>query len=308
MKGIYAAIVTPVDGEGAVDLPRLVAHARWLLHHGCHGIGLFGTTGEANSFTLAQRQQALEGLLGAGIPAERIVLGIGCCAVGDTVALARHGLAHGVRRQLALPPFFYKNVTDEGVFRAFAEVVERVGDPALELHLYHFPQMTAVPVTRRVIARLRESFPGTVRGLKDSSGDWPHTRDLIAEFPDLLIYSGADNHLLDNLEAGGAGTISAAANLACAASRRVFEAFREGDRERAQRGMALVTGVRTALQRHPLIPAVKAVIAEGLGDPEWARVRPPLVELDPGSLRDLLRDLEAAGYSYDPDAYVVAGA
>lgn len=308
MKGIYAAIVTPVDERGAVDRSRFAAHARWLLHHGCHGLGLFGTTGEANSFTLGERQRALEELLAAGIPADRIILGIGCCAVGDTVALARHGLAHGVRRQLALPPFFYKNVADEGVYRAFAEVIERLGDPALELYLYHFPQMTAVPITRRVIARLLGSFPGVVRGLKDSSGDWPHTRDLITEFPDLLIYSGADNHLLDNLAAGGAGTISAAANLACAASRRVFEAFLEGDRTTAEREMTLVTAVRTALQRHPLIPAVKAVLADGLADPDWARVRPPLVELDAGSQAILLRDLEAAGYSYDPEAYTVATA
>jgi 4-hydroxy-tetrahydrodipicolinate synthase len=308
MKGIYAAIVTPVDRTGAIDLPRLAAHARWLLHHGCHGIGLFGTTGEATSFAVGERQRALEGLLAAGVAAERIILGIGCCACGDTVALARHGLACGVRRQLALPPFFYKNVSDEGVFRAFAEVIERLHDPSFELYLYHFPQMTAVPVTRRVLVRLLERFPGVVRGLKDSSGDWPHTLGLIQEFPDLLIYSGADTHLLDSLEAGGAGTISAAANLACAASRQVFDALRSGQLDRARAAMVQVTGVRTALQRHPLIPAVKAVIADGLGDPDWARVRPPLVALDPEALRELLRDLEAAGYRYDPDAYVVASA
>lgn len=308
MKGIYAAIVTPVDSTGAIDLPRLAAHARWLLQHGCHGIGLFGTTGEANSFTVGERQRALDGLLAAGIAAERVILGIGCCAVGDTVALARHGLACGVRRQLALPPFFYKNVSDEGVFRAFAEVIERLHDPHLELYLYHFPQMTAVPVTRHVVGRLLESFPGTVRGLKDSSGDWPHTRGLIEEFPELFIYSGADNHLLDNLEAGGAGTISAAANLTCAASRRVFDAFRRGEHEEARAAMEQVTGVRKALQRHSLIAAVKAVIAHGLGDPEWARVRPPLVALDSGAVRELLRDLEATGYSYDPNTSVVASA
>lgn len=308
MKGIYAAIVTPVDEKGAVDVARLAAHARWLLHHGCHGIGLFGTTGEASAFTVAQRRQALEDLLVAGIPAGRIVLGVGCCALGDTLALARHGLDHGVRRQLALPPFFYKNVTDEGVYRAFAELVEGVGDPALELYLYHFPQMTAVPIGRRVIERLLRSFPRTLRGLKDSSGDWPHTAGLIREFPDLLIYSGADDHLLDSLAAGGAGTISAAANLNCAASHRVFEAFRAGDRTAAEREMVAVAAVRHVLQQYPLIAAVKAVLADGLDDPEWARVRPPLVELDAGSTTDLLRRLAEVGYTYDPEAYAVATA
>lgn len=295
MKGIYAAIITPVDARGEIDTARLAAHARWLLAHGCHGIGLFGTTGEANSFTVAERRAALEALLAAGIPGEQIILGVGCCALGDTLALARHGLAVGVRRQLALPPFFYKNVSEEGVFRAFAEFVERLADPSLELYLYHFPQMTAVPITARTIARLGERFPGILRGIKDSSADWPHTRGLIAEFEGLSIYSGADGHLLDNLRAGGAGTISAAANLACALSRRVFEAFCRGDQEVAEREMRQLGAVRAALARHPLIPAVKGVIADVLDDPAWARVRPPLIELEPAAARALRRELEGLG-------------
>ncbi len=138
-RGIYAAIVTPVEADGEIATGRLCEHARRLLRDGCHGITLFGTTGEAPTFSVAQRQAALEALLADGFEPGRITLGIGTCALADTLALARHGLAHGVRRQLMQPPFFYKRVSDEGLFAAFAEVIDRLGDGGIELLLYHFP-------------------------------------------------------------------------------------------------------------------------------------------------------------------------
>jgi len=307
-RGIFAAIVTPVDDQGVISLERYCRHARWLLRQGCHGIGLFGTTGETQAFTVAERQAALEGAIAAGLPPEKMILGVGCCARNDSLALARHALDHGVTRLLALPPFFYKNNPDEGLFRAFAEIVEGVGDPRMALYLYHFPQVSGVPVTKPVIEKLLDRYPEAVRGLKDSSGDWDHTRDLIKSFPGFAVFSGADTHLLSNLEAGGAGTISAAANLNCAASRRVFDAFEKGDRAAAEEGMTLVAAVRKILQNYPLIPAIKYVIAQGNHDPFWARVRPPMVELDDATGRRLLEELEAAGYAYDPNLYTVAGA
>jgi 4-hydroxy-tetrahydrodipicolinate synthase len=207
-----------------------------------------------------------------------------------------------------MPPFFYKNNTDEGLFRAFAEVIDGVADPRLELYLYHFPQVSGVPVTKGVIDRVLERYPETLKGLKDSSGDWPHTEDLIKNYPDLAIYSGNDGHLLKNLETGGAGTISAAANLAVEHSAKVFEAFSKGDRAAAEAGMTIVAEVRRVLTEYPLIPAIKHVIAEGLHDDVWRIVRPPLVPLDPASGEPLIAALDAAGYVYDPDLYSVAGA
>ncbi|MEJ5233918.1 MAG: dihydrodipicolinate synthase family protein [Geminicoccaceae bacterium] len=308
LRGIWAAIVTPVDPDGEINLERWARHARWLLRQGCHGLGVFGTTGETQAFSVGERRAALEGLLAAGLPAERIILGVGCCARADTVALIRHGLELGITRMLALPPFFYKNLPDAGLVRAFSEVIEKVADPRLELLLYHFPQVSGVPIPKAVITALVERYPATIKGIKDSSGDLAHSLDLARSFPGLAVFAGADQHLLELLKAGGAGTISAAANLNAAASRAVFDAFERGDLATAEAGMRKVAAVREALQKRPLIPAIKHVIADGRRDPVWRTVRPPLVELDPAEGERLLAELEAAGYVYDPDLYAVAAA
>ena len=300
MRGIWAASLTPVDAHGMIDVERWSAHAHWLLDHGCHGIAVFGTTGETQAFSVAERRTALESLIARDVPAERIVVGIGCCARADTVALAKHALELQVTRQLALPPFFYKGVSDEGLYRTFAETIEAVGDPALELLLYHFPQMTQVPITAPVLGRLVEAYPETLRGVKDSSGDLAHTQELVRRHPHLAVFAGHDGHLLSLVEAGGAGTISAAANIACAQSRAVFDAVMREDGLAAGVGMAVVNAVRATLQRQPLIPAVKHVVAEFRDDPAWARVRPPLVELDPAAGEALMADIEAAGLARDP--------
>jgi 4-hydroxy-tetrahydrodipicolinate synthase len=292
-----AAVLTPCDADGRVDVQRWASHARRLLAHGCHDLGVFGSTSETPSYSVAERQSALEALLASGLAPDRVILGVGCCARSDTVALIRHALANGISRVLMLPPFFYKANTDEGLYRAFAEAIETVADERLQLLLYHFPQLSGVPVTAPVVERLAQAFPKTLRGIKDSSGDLQHTLGLIRSFPDLAIFAGADVHLLDVLEAGGAGTISAAANLNAAASRRVYDAFARGDREAAVAGMKLVSAVRTSLQMRPLIPALKAAIAASIGDPEFARVRPPLVELDPAATEAFMAEIVAAGWT-----------
>ena len=307
-KGIYAAAVTPVDNRGAVSLERYCRHARWLLRNGCHGIGVFGSTSETSAFSVKERQEALDAYIKEGLPAQAMTVGIGCCAISDTVALAKHALDHGITNLLALPPFFYKSNLDEGLIRAFAEIIERTGDERMCLLLYHFPQQSGVPITKPVIQGVLERFPNTLVGIKDSSGDWDHTHDLIKSFPSLAIYSGADTHLLKNLRAGGAGTISAAANINCEASRAAFNAWQNGNTAEAEKAMTLVANVRAILQRYPLVPAVKHVIADGQHDEVWSWVRPPLVELDGGGSAELLRELDAAGYAYDPNLCTVASA
>lgn len=308
LRGIWAAVVTPVDPDGRIGVERYTRHARWLLRQGCHGLGVFGTTSETQAFSVDERRAALEAFLAAGLPASRMIVGVGCCARADTVALIRHALAQGVTRVLMLPPFFYKNVPDEGLVRAYAEVIEAVGDPRLELLFYHFPQVSGVPIPHAVIARLLERYPTTIKGIKDSSGDLAHTLSLVRSFPQMAVFAGADQHLLELLKAGGAGTISAAANLNCAASRAVFDAFERGDRATAEARMQPVALGREALQRRPLIPAIKHVIAQAHHDEVWRLVRPPLVELDPAEGARLVAELDALGLGYDPDLYSVAAA
>ncbi len=297
--GIWAASVTPVDERGDVDVLRLVTHLRRLLARGCHGAVLFGTTGEAPSFTVDQRRRALDAVREAGIPAERLMVGVGCPARDDTLALARHARAHGVRWLLVMPPHFFKGVADEGLYRAVAEVLDGL-DAEARLLLYHFPQLSGVPIPFPVIERLLARDPARVVGIKDSSGDLRHTLALIRTFPGLAVFSGNDAHLLDVLRAGGAGAITAGHNLAADRAREVWDAFRAGDATRAERAMAGLAAVRRVLEGHPMIPALKAVLADGLGDPVWAAVRPPLVALDGTRARGLLEELAAVGYVFEP--------
>ena len=237
-----------------------------------------------------------------------MILGIGCCARSDTLALARHALGLGVTNLLMLPPFFYKNNSDEGLYRAFAEVIDALAEPRLALLLYHFPQMSGVPVTHPVVERLLERYPDTLEGIKDSSGDWEHTASLISNFPEPTISSGAAGHLVRNLEAGGAGTFSAAANLAAGASAKVFKAFNEGDREAAEAGMQLVTEVRNVLTSYPLVLGIKHVIAAGQHDEVLAHRPPAHGRARRHKGEALVAALDQAGYVYDPDLYSVFGA
>ena len=305
ISGVYAAIVTPVDYSGAISIERFARHARWLLRHGCHGLSVFAVTGEAASFSVAERQAALEAFVAAGVPPEKLIVGVGTCARSETVALCRHALGLGCRRLVMLPPYFFRRLIDEGIYRAYAEVLDQVADDRLELFLYHHPQTTGAPITSAIIERLLAAYPGTVRGIKDSSASLAHLRELIASFPDLAVFAGSDKELLPVLEAGGAGTISAAANINSAVSREVFDAFLAGDRERAALRMRLVRQVREEIEGYPLVAAVKFVIADGQHDEEWRRVRPPLVELDNPSGQHLLRRLEDVGCVYDPELYTV---
>jgi 4-hydroxy-tetrahydrodipicolinate synthase len=299
LRGIFAAVLTPVDGDGRISIERWAAHSRWLLAHGCHGLGVFGTTGETYGFSVAERQAGLEALIGAGLAPEAMIVGIGACARSDTLAIAHHAIGLGCHRLLMMPPFFYKNLPDEGLYRAFAEVIDGLEDDGLELLAYHFPQASGIPVTMGVIERLVEAYPANFKGLKDSSGSWPHTKELIERFPTLSIFAGADGHLLDVLTAGGAGTISAAANLNSAASREVFDGFERGDRAAAVVGMTRVRNVRKALEGASLIPSLKHVVAKGQNDPEWNRLRPPLVELSEEAGEAVLARLKEAGYRYE---------
>ena len=170
-KGVVAAVLTPMDENLEPDHKAFGAHCHRLLAAGCHGLSVFGTTGEANSLSVDERLAALEALVDGDVPAETLLPGTGSCALTDTVRLSRAALEVGAAGVLALPPFYYKGVGDDGLYRFFAEVVERIGDERLRLYLYHIPQMTGVDLGLPLISRLIDSYPGVIVGTKDSSGD-----------------------------------------------------------------------------------------------------------------------------------------
>jgi len=293
--GAWAAALTPLNADLSIDVEAYLAHVRNLLGGGCDGVAALGTTGEANSFSVSERLALIDALGAAALPAERVMIGVGCCAAPDTIALTRAALAAGYPNVLMLPPFYYKNVTDEGVFRAFADVIERVGDSRLRVIVYDFPQMTGVTFSAALLKRLADAFKGVVVGVKDSSGDWPAMEAALAQLPGFLVFAGSERFLLPTLRAGGPGCISATANVTYAALAGLVARWRETDAGARQE---TITARRLALQRFPMVPMLKEIMANKTGQPRWRTLRPPLVNLsgdDAASVLEQARRLDLLG-------------
>ncbi|MBN8899816.1 MAG: dihydrodipicolinate synthase family protein, partial [Rhodospirillales bacterium] len=221
--GVNAAVLTPMRADLSVDLDRMAAHCRWLLAHGCNGLGVLGTTGEAASLGISERTAVVEGLVARGIPAAKMMPGTGTPALTDTVELTRAAERAGCRGALLLPPFYYKNPSDDGLFAYFSEVVQRVGGE-IALYLYNFPQQSAVPFGVALVERLLRAYPGKFRGIKDSSGSYENGLSYVEAFAKdgFEVYAGDDTLLKPLLEKGAAGCITAASNVNCSVGARVY--------------------------------------------------------------------------------------
>ena len=296
LSGVLAPVLTPFGADLSPDPRRFVRLCRWLLDHGCAGLAPFGTTSEANSLAVGEREALLDALLAGGVPADRLVPGTGCCALPDSVRLTAHAVRRGCAGVLMLPPFYYKAVSEDGLFRAFAEVIERVGDDRLRVYLYHIPPIAQVPITAGLVERLRRAYPRAIAGMKDSSGDFGNTKAMLDRFgkDGFDVFVGSERFLLENLRAGGVGCITATGNVNAAAIARLYEGWRSPEAERLQEDVNVVRGI---VENLPVIPALKAIVAEESGDPGWATVRPPLVALAREKVGPLLGDLRERGFA-----------
>ncbi|MEE2694238.1 MAG: dihydrodipicolinate synthase family protein [Pseudomonadota bacterium] len=293
LRGVYCPVLTPFDEQLRPDASRFTEHCKSLLRQGCQGLAVFGTTGEANSLSVKERIELLEALLKAGIAPELIVPGTGCAALTDTISLTRHAFQSGCAGVLILPPFYYKAVEENGLYRSFATVIEDIGDTSLNVYLYHIPPVSGVPLELPLIKRLVKDFPNNVVGLKDSSGVWEYTDTLLKTLPNFSVFSGSEIFLRDNLLGKGCGTITASANINAPAICSLFEDWEGSNGAKRQ---AEITTIRKTVQNFPLIPALKAVVANNLKDSAWLRVRPPLVPLSPSAHKTLLESLSQVGY------------
>lgn len=291
--GVNAAVLTAMRPDLSPDPDRMAAHARWLLAHGCNGLGVLGTTGEANSFGLHERKQILEGLIARGVPAGTMMPGTGCASLTDTVELTLHAKAQGCRGVLLLPPFYYKAPSDDGLFAYFSEVVQRVGG-GIALYLYNFPQQSAVPFSLDLIGRLLKAYPGVIKGSKDSSGDYANMQAMVREFAKdgFEVYSGSDEFLQKILAEGGAGCITAASNGNSHWGGIVY-AKRTGPE--ADAAQATLTATRRAATSVPLIPGLREIIARSTGDDGWRTIRPPHLKLTPAQADAVWAAWGAAG-------------
>ena len=295
MRGVLAPVITPFLRDLRPDPARLVAHCRWLLAQDV-GLAVFGTNSEANSLTVPEKLALIDALVDAGIPPSRMMPGTGCCAFPDTVELTRRAVQAGCGGVLMLPPFYYKGVSDDGLFAAYAEVIERVADDRLRIYLYHIPPVSQVPISLALIERLLARYPRAIAGIKDSSGNFDNTRAMLERFAPqgFAVFAGSETFLLATLRGGGAGCISATANVNPAAIAALAANFEAPDANERQ---AALDRVRAVFQRFHVIAALKGAVAHASDDEAWATLRPPLVALSPDQRRELASALDAIGFA-----------
>ena len=293
-SGILAPVVTPFNRDLSPNAGRLVEHCRWLLSKKV-GLAVFGTNSEANSMSVGEKIALLDRLVDAGLQTARMMPGTGACALTDTVELTRHAVAAGCGGVLMLPPFYYKSVSDNGLFRYIAEVIERTGSDRLRIYLYHIPPVAQVGFSTSLIEKLVREYPQTIAGIKDSSGDWNNTRAVLdLRLDDFRVFAGSESFLLQNMRAGGAGCISAVANISPAAIHQLYAGWQSAEADSLQQRL---NELRQLLMRYPMIPALKAVIARYSQEVEWAIVRPPFEALEGEPYRSLVGTLEKMGFS-----------
>jgi 4-hydroxy-tetrahydrodipicolinate synthase len=275
--GVNAAVLTAMNADLSIDLDRMAAHCRWLTANGCNGLAVLGTTGEANSLGISERMGVLEGLVARGIPASKMLPGTGTTAITDTVLLTKQAEAVGCRGALLLPPFYYKNPSDDGLLAYFNEVIQRVGG-SIKLYLYNFPQQSAIPFGVEFIGRLLKANPGKVKGIKDSSGNYENALSYVENFArdGFEVYAGDDTLLKPLLEKGGAGCITAASNVNCATGALVYAGW---NTEAGAAAHEVLSATRKAVISVPMIPALKALVARNTGDIRWENIRPPHLKL-----------------------------
>jgi 4-hydroxy-tetrahydrodipicolinate synthase len=269
MSGVIAAIATPIEESGAPDLGRAMKLARFLLDNGCDGLNVLGTTGEATSFSLAERKAVMDAYKSNGLPLNRLMVGTGAAAVGDAVALTRHAAELGFAGALVLPPFYYKGVPDDGLAAYIDIIVQATAAKPIPIYLYHYPAMSGLPWHVALIDRLLKSHPARIVGLKDSSGDMAYARSVAAVKPGFAVFPSTEAALLEARRGDFAGCISATANLNADLCQR---AWASGDTAALE---AAVT-IRKLFEGKPLVSGVKALLAHIHGDPALARMKPPL--------------------------------
>jgi 4-hydroxy-tetrahydrodipicolinate synthase len=306
IRGVLAPVVTPFKADLSPDRERFISHCRWLLSRNC-GLAVFGTNSEANSMSAQERMTLLDVLVAADIDPSRMMPGTGCCSIIETIELTAHAVKHDCAGVLVLPPFYYKNVNEEGLYRYFSEVVQRVGDTRLRIYLYHIPPVAIVGITPKLVERLLKAYPNAIAGMKDSSGDWNNTKTFLDAFAGTAgaartfdVFVGSESFLLANIRNGGVGTISATANVNPVAIHKLYCNWNTADdADKQQSKLDVVRDVFSSRKFQSMIAALKQAIAIHAHDPEWSRMRPPLVELTTDQAKLLAADLEAIGFAME---------
>jgi len=294
LPAVLSPVLTPFTANGDVDHQRLLKHCQWLAANGV-GHALFGTNSEANSMSGRQKMDALTKLIEGGLDPSHIMPGTGATAIDAAVSMTNHALAHHCAAVLMIPPFYYKDITDDGLFAYFSEVIQKVGNSALQIYFYNIPPVTKITLSLSLLDRLVRAYPKTIMGMKDSSGDWSYTESVIKLLAPhgFRVYAGNEAFLLRTMKAGGAGCISATVNMNPKAIAKLAAHWEDADAAEQQIGL---DRVRSVFDKHQMITGMKTALAFFSKDPDWLRVRPPLMQLSGDQQGQLMGELKAINF------------
>ena len=292
-SGVLTPVITPFKADLSPDPERLLTQCRWMLSQNV-GLAAFGTNSEANSLSVDQKIMLMDRLVEGGIDPKRMMPGTGCCALRDSVRLTEHAVKLGVGGVLMLPPFYYKGVSDDGLFKSYSEIIERVGSSDLQVYLYHIPPVAQVGLSHDLIERLIKAYPDTVVGIKDSSGDWDNTKGMLDRgWDNFRVFAGSETFLLQTMRSGGAGCISATANVNPAAIHNLYANWQSDEAGSLQEAL---NDIRFTFQAFPMIPALKAAAGHWSGDDQWDEVLPPLLALTAEQKSQLIAELNKRNF------------
>ncbi|MDP1835404.1 MAG: dihydrodipicolinate synthase family protein [Chlamydiales bacterium] len=288
LSGVFPAVATPLTADGSIDLAALADHCKDMIHRGCRGIVLFGSSGEGVSFSVKERLDGLNHLLKEGINPKQIILAAICTATSEAIELSRHAVSKGCLAVLLAPPFYYQNVTEAGVIAFYRDVIVSTNTPELRVLLYHIPKLTGVPITLKIIKALQQEFPNQVVGMKDSDGDVTFAKMILEQRPDFNLFI-AQEHLIAQLV--GLGACGAISGLANAYPEHIVAQYKSGLNGTPSAAFPLLPAIQAAFQKYPVFPTIKSLIALQKG-PSWLRMRPPLQSLTEEEQQALRATLE----------------
>jgi len=296
LKGVWVPVLTPQNSDLLIDKNRFFHHLDWLFNHEIDGAVLFGTNGEANSFSVEERMLLLEWAKNESVPNDKVMVGTGCSALTDTIALIEHAIGLGYFNHLVLPPFYYKNPSVNGLVNNYSEIINRIDNQDLKIYLYNFPQLSGIALSVDLVEILSKKFPNNIIGYKDSSGDWDNTSQVMEKCPQISMFPGSEIFLSKALEKGAAGVITGTGNVNPGMVKQTYEAF-YNDKEKSINLQKKIDTFRTAVQKYPLISALKGLIEYYRKDEGWQYLRPPLTVLPKTDLKNLIQSIDPLEFS-----------
>jgi 4-hydroxy-tetrahydrodipicolinate synthase len=282
---IYTAVLTPQHEDLSINFTKFYNQCQKLLSDGCSGLVILGTTGEANSFSVQERLDLLDKIGNSSLPKDKLIIGTGCCSLTETVVLTQRATELGIYSVLVLPPFYYKDISEDGLFTYFDHFINKIGNSKLKIILYNFPRMTGINFSTTLLSRLINSFPDNVTGIKDSSNNLENIKQMCATLENFQVYASRENLILEVMESGGTGCISASLNV-------TSKLLPEFLKEKSSNNLAKLSEIRNVIEKYSFIPALKQIMATIENDPSWLFMRPPVTKMKKKEAAELLQELK----------------